>query len=87
MRAFVITGPGSAEVVGVPEPRADAGHVVVDVRRAGVCGTDVELFAGTMPYLHDGSASYPLVPSTIGRASSWWIRPIRWVKLAPSGSR
>jgi 2-desacetyl-2-hydroxyethyl bacteriochlorophyllide A dehydrogenase len=60
VRAFVITGPGAAEVVDVPEPRPDAGHVVVDVRRAGVCGTDVELFAGTMPYLHDGSSSYPL---------------------------
>ena len=28
--------------------------------RAGVCGTDVELFSGSMPYLHDGSATYPL---------------------------
>ena len=60
MRAFVITGPATAEVVDVAEPRAVAGHVVVDVRRAGVCGTDVELFTGTMPYLHDGSATYPL---------------------------
>jgi threonine dehydrogenase-like Zn-dependent dehydrogenase len=25
-----------------------------------VCGTDVELFTGSMPYLHDGSTSYPV---------------------------
>jgi 2-desacetyl-2-hydroxyethyl bacteriochlorophyllide A dehydrogenase len=60
MRAFVITGPGEASVREVPEPHADEGQVVVDVLRAGVCGTDVELFSGTMPYLHDGSATYPL---------------------------
>jgi 2-desacetyl-2-hydroxyethyl bacteriochlorophyllide A dehydrogenase len=60
MRAFVITGPGSASVLDVPEPSPREGEVVVDVIRAGVCGTDVELFTGTMPYLHDGSASYPL---------------------------
>jgi 2-desacetyl-2-hydroxyethyl bacteriochlorophyllide A dehydrogenase len=60
MRAFVITGPGAGEVLKVPEPRAGEGEVVVDVVRAGVCGTDVELFTGSMPYLHDGSTSYPV---------------------------
>ena len=60
MRAFLITGPRAASVAEVPEPRATDGHVVVDVIRAGVCGTDVELFAGSMPYLHDGSTSYPV---------------------------
>ncbi len=60
MRAFVITGPREASVREVPEPHPDARQVVVDVLRAGVCGTDVELFTGSMPYLHDGSATYPL---------------------------
>lgn len=60
MRAFLITGPRSASVAEVPEPHATDGHVVVDVIRAGVCGTDVELFTGSMPYLHDGSTSYPV---------------------------
>jgi 2-desacetyl-2-hydroxyethyl bacteriochlorophyllide A dehydrogenase len=60
MRAFLITGPREASVGEVPEPRAADGHVVVDVVRAGVCGTDVELFTGSMPYLHDGSTSYPV---------------------------
>ncbi|GAA4977001.1 zinc-dependent alcohol dehydrogenase [Actinoplanes utahensis] len=62
MRALVLTGPGTAEVREVPEPVAAAGQVVVDVERAGVCGTDVELFTGEMSYLHTGVASYPLRP-------------------------
>lgn len=60
MRAFVITGPGRAEVADVPEPVPAPGEVVVDVRRAGVCGTDVEFYTGHMAYLHDGNARYPV---------------------------
>src|SRR5688572_7970082 len=60
MRAFLVTGPRAASVAEVPEPHAMEGHVVIDVIRAGVCGTDVELFTGSMPYLHDGSTSYPV---------------------------
>lgn len=60
MQAFVITGPGRGGVQEVEAPVAAAGEVVVDVARVGVCGTDVELFTGAMPYLHTGQASYPL---------------------------
>ncbi|MFE6254703.1 zinc-binding dehydrogenase [Agromyces sp. NPDC057865] len=60
MRALVITGPGHAEVQDVPPPDAVPGEVVVDVGRAGICGTDVEFFTGEMQYLHDGHATYPM---------------------------
>jgi threonine dehydrogenase-like Zn-dependent dehydrogenase len=60
MRAFVITGPGQAAVLEVAPPVAAAGEVVVDVSRAGVCGTDMEFFSGEMQYLHDGFAAYPM---------------------------
>jgi threonine dehydrogenase-like Zn-dependent dehydrogenase len=60
MRAFVITAPGRAGVQEVPDPVAGPGEAVVEVRRAGVCGTDVEFFTGEMQYLHDGHASYPI---------------------------
>lgn len=60
MRAFVITGPGEAGVQDVPEPIAGPGEVVVDVRRAGVCGTDVEFYTGEMAYLHNGNAAFPM---------------------------
>jgi threonine dehydrogenase-like Zn-dependent dehydrogenase len=60
MRAFVITAPGTAEVQDVRPPEARPGEVVVDVERAGVCGTDVEFFTGNMSYLHTGQAQYPM---------------------------
>ena len=60
MRAFVITGPRRAEVREVARPAPGPGEVVVDVERAGVCGTDVEIFTGEMSYLHSGEATYPI---------------------------
>jgi D-arabinose 1-dehydrogenase-like Zn-dependent alcohol dehydrogenase len=60
MRAFVVTGPGRCEVAEVENPRPSPGQVVVDVERAGVCGTDVEFFSGEMAYLQQGHAAYPL---------------------------
>ncbi|GAA3202798.1 alcohol dehydrogenase catalytic domain-containing protein [Nonomuraea helvata] len=44
MRAFVITGPGHAEVQEVEPPAPLEGEVVVEVERAGVCGTDMEFY-------------------------------------------
>jgi threonine dehydrogenase-like Zn-dependent dehydrogenase len=60
VKAFVVTEPLSAEVQEVPDPVAEPGQVVVDVARVGVCGTDVEFFKGSMAYLHNGAAEYPL---------------------------
>jgi threonine dehydrogenase-like Zn-dependent dehydrogenase len=60
MRAFVVTGPGRYEVADVESPRPAPGQVVIDVERAGVCGTDVEFFTGEMAYLHQGHARYPI---------------------------
>lgn len=58
----MLTGPGRWTVADVEPPRAAPGHVVVDIARVGVCGTDTELFSGEMQYLRDGLASYPLRP-------------------------
>jgi threonine dehydrogenase-like Zn-dependent dehydrogenase len=60
MRAFVLTAPGEYAVQEVPAPVAAPGEVVVDVERAGVCGTDAEFFSGAMAYLHQGHAAYPM---------------------------
>ena len=60
MRAYVLTGPGRGAVQDVPPPSADAGEVVVDVQRVGVCGTDTEFFTGEMAYLEQGHAWYPI---------------------------
>jgi threonine dehydrogenase-like Zn-dependent dehydrogenase len=62
LRALVITGPGAARVDEVEPPVAGAGQVVVDVRRVGICGTDVELFSGEMAYFGQGKARFPVRP-------------------------
>ncbi|MER6711281.1 alcohol dehydrogenase catalytic domain-containing protein [Streptomyces sp. NPDC000877] len=60
MRAFVLTAPGTYEVLEVPAPEPAPGEAVIDVERVGVCGTDVEFFTGEMAYLHQGHSSYPV---------------------------
>ena len=62
MRALVITGAGSARVEDVDVPVPGAGQVVVDVRRAGICGTDVELFTGQLAYFAQGKIGFPIRP-------------------------
>ncbi len=58
----MIAGPGTARVDEVEPPAARAGQVVVDVRRAGICGTDVELFTGEMAYFRQGKTRFPVRP-------------------------
>ena len=60
MKAFVVHAPGQSAIEEVEEPRAKKGEVVVDVVRAGVCGTDVEFFNGDMAYFQTGEARYPI---------------------------
>jgi len=60
VRAFVLTGPRAFAVADVAEPVAAVGEAIVDVERVGVCGTDVEFFDGSMAYLADGQARYPM---------------------------
>jgi 2-desacetyl-2-hydroxyethyl bacteriochlorophyllide A dehydrogenase len=60
MRAFVVTAPNTFEIQDVAEPKAGTGEIVAQVERVGVCGTDVEFFNGSMPYLQDGQAKFPI---------------------------
>jgi len=62
MRALVIDGPRSARVAEVDVPVPAAGQVVVDVHRAGICGTDVELFTRELAYFEQGKSRFPLRP-------------------------
>jgi threonine dehydrogenase-like Zn-dependent dehydrogenase len=60
MRALVVLAPGVSEVQEVERPPVGAGDVLVAVERVGICGTDIELFDGTMAYLHEGHTHFPL---------------------------
>src|SRR3981189_2806285 len=68
MRALVITGPGSARVQEDEAPAPGAGEVGWDVRGAGICGTDVELFAGQLAYFAQGKIGFPIRRATSGAA-------------------
>ena len=50
MRAVVIDGPGVVGLREVPDPTPGNGDLVVAVRGAGICGTDIHLLDGDLPY-------------------------------------
>ena len=60
MRALVVHGPHDARVDDVPVPEPAVGELLVRVDRAGICGTDVELFTGEMAYYARGRTHHPL---------------------------
>ncbi len=62
MRSIVVTAPGKMELQERPIPVLAPGWVVVRVRAMGVCGTDLEILEGSLPYLRNGGTSYPIVP-------------------------
>jgi 2-desacetyl-2-hydroxyethyl bacteriochlorophyllide A dehydrogenase len=62
VRALVIDGPKSARVRQVDAPVPGPRQVVVDVHRVGICGTDIELFTGELPYFAQGKIGFPLRP-------------------------
>ena len=62
MRALRFTAPGAACAVELDPPARSATEALVSPRYAGLCGTDLELFTGVMPYFATGVASYPIQP-------------------------
>lgn len=56
MKQAVMTRPGVIEYRDIPRPQAGSGEVLVQVRRIGVCGSDIHVFHGLHPY-----TPYPVV--------------------------
>lgn len=57
-----ITGPGMAELRDVADPVPGPGEALLAPLYTGLCGTDLELFTGGMPYFASGHAVYPILP-------------------------
>jgi 2-desacetyl-2-hydroxyethyl bacteriochlorophyllide A dehydrogenase len=57
MQAVVVDGPGVVDVRELPDPTPGRGDLVVAVRGAGICGTDIHLIDGALPY-----DRFPVVP-------------------------
>ena len=51
MRSLVCYQPGAIAIEERPRPQPGEGEVVVRIRRAGVCGTDLHIFEGSHPFL------------------------------------
>jgi len=51
-----MTKPGEIEFRDVPRPSAGPGEVVLEIKRIGVCGSDIHVYHGLHPY-----TSYPVV--------------------------
>lgn len=56
MKAARIEQPGKGVVTNVPEPIPGADDVLIKVRAAGICGTDLHIFKG------EYEAVYPIIP-------------------------
>ncbi len=67
MKAALLIEPRHVEFAGVPEPQAGSGEVLIEPVRAGVCGSDVSLYAG-----HRKPPAYPLLlgHEMVGRVSA-----------------
>ena len=56
MRKAIMTQPGKIILREVPQPELQPDEVLIQVKRIGVCGSDIHVFHGRHPY-----TSYPVV--------------------------
>lgn len=58
MKAVVLQGPGSATIAtNIPEPIPGPGDILLDVRRIGLCGSDLNSYRGRNPLV-----TFPRIP-------------------------
>lgn len=56
MRQAIMTSPGKIEFKDIPRPVPQPGEVLIQVKRIGVCGSDIHVYHGLHPY-----TPYPVV--------------------------
>jgi 2-desacetyl-2-hydroxyethyl bacteriochlorophyllide A dehydrogenase len=52
MRSVVLDAPNELRLEQRPEPQAGPGEALVAIHSAGICGTDLSIFAGKIPVTH-----------------------------------
>ena len=62
MKAFRIYGTHSGKYEELPDPQIGPDEALLRVRAVAVCGTDLEIYQGTMFYFTSGLARYPIIP-------------------------
>ena len=62
MRAIEFHGDEQLELVERPDPTPGEGELLIEPTGVGICGTDIEIFDGSLAYFRMGLAKYPIVP-------------------------
>src|SRR3954452_11576616 len=62
MRALEFHGNEQLEIVERPDPSPAEGQLLIEPTAVGICGTDIEIFDGSLAYFRMGLAQYPIVP-------------------------
>ncbi len=80
MKALLVIAPRKIEIKEVPDLIAEAGQLLVDVERVGICGTDIELYTGEMAYYKSGRTTFPV------QLGHEWVGTVSAVGLGVSQS-
>ena len=83
MKALAVTGPHELSVADVPEPAAGR-LALVQVHRAGLCGTDRKILSGAVPVEYPRVLGHELVGTVVSRASSGRVAQGTRVLIDPS---
>lgn len=62
MLGLRVHAPGDLRLEKMPRPSPAPDEVLVKIAAAGICGTDVEVLAGTHGALLQGTSHYPMIP-------------------------
>jgi len=62
MHAVEFHGEERLEIVERPDPSPGAGELLIAPTAVGICGTDIEIFEGSLAYFRMGLAEFPIVP-------------------------
>jgi len=62
MKAWRIYGPLDMRLEETETPVPKENEALIKVTHRGVCGTDIELYDGRMPYIRQGLTKLPIVP-------------------------
>src|SRR3954468_18917955 len=62
MRAIEFHGAERLQLVERPDPEPVEGQLLIAPSAVGICGTDIEIFDGSLAYFRMGLAEYPIVP-------------------------
>jgi L-iditol 2-dehydrogenase len=62
VHAIEFHGAERLELVERPDPEPAEGQLLIAPTAVGICGTDVEIFEGSLAYFRMGIAQYPIVP-------------------------